>query len=172
MLLCHFVTTPMCQNKTLIKKKGCTVRISKGKYFNTLYCEAEKNPNYMLQIQHLLLTSHESQTEAFQKGISERLWHKPRLPIALSILMLPTEKVHHQAKSLLGSGTLPLISKTSIAGNMVWLMAVPSPVLAKNSSSLRISLFSIVKLYRWPKVLEPAEMLSSRGTTWGKIVLI
>ena len=123
-----------------------------GNYLSTIYCEAKKsNPNYMLTIQHLLLAFYEFQIEAFQKWISESRWYKPRLPITLSILMLPTEKVHHQAMSLLGRSTLPLISKVSIAGNMVWLIVSLSPVLAKNSSSLRISLFSIVKLYRWPK---------------------
>ena len=123
-----------------------------------------KRKLYAKDLASVHVTLHEFHTEAFQKRISESLWYKPRLPLALSIPMLPIEKAHNQTMSLLGRSTLPLISKTSIAGNMVSLMAALSPVLARNSSSLRISLFSIVKLYKWPKVLEPTEMLSSRGT--------
>lgn len=69
---------------------------------------------------------------------------------------LPLLSSHHQRLSfcavpLLGSHTLPLISKVSITGNIAWSKLVPSSVLPNKASSLRVSLLSIAKFYRWPK---------------------
>lgn len=109
-----------------------------------------ENPHHMLKIQHPLLASHKFSIE-----------HSRNVLVGVCVLpqtfywhlqsSSPTESLPHQAGSSLGSSTLPLISKDSIVENMVWSRAAASPVLARHSSSLRISFCSIAKLYRGSK---------------------